>query len=269
MAEYFKKISLSLNIKDDDIKKAVKKIDDTVDKETKKNGLDIKSLSKAFTTGVFARFLKSLKDLFSDAITRLNEESKHMFLTDAEVRDRKMTYGLSSSESYGISQAEDITGVSFEDMLMYGDSTQKELFVEAARKTSQFYEETMSADFIKKQLEYQTEMKLLRIEMEHELIGFFMEHKDEIVKVMELGMTFMGFSMDALSWIVDLLGNNERSDYARTRETQSILNSYTSNNRSNSVSFVNNFNAANGDTSQFANMSNIIYKQTIDALNRG
>ena len=269
MNEYFKKIKLDVDVDDNSIKKSVNKIDETIEKETKKNGIDIKSLSKSFATGVFARFLKSLKDLFSDAITRLNEESKHMFLTDAEVRDRKMTYGLSSSESYGISQAEDITGVSFEDMMMYGDPTQKELFAEAARKTAQFYEETMSADFIKKQLEYQTEMKLLRIEMEHELIGFFMEHKDQIVKVMELGMTFMGFTMDALGWIIDLFSDEERSDVTRTRETQSILNSYTANNKSNTVSFVNNFNAANGDTSQFANMSNTIYKQTIDALNRG
>lgn len=243
---------------------------DEIDVGEKDKKFDTRKKSwQAMLLGAASKFLHSLKKTLSSALDRLQEMTKYSFMTDSSIRDMKLSYGLSSSQAYGMSQALEVMGIGSIEDLMWADSQQLELFKKAFDKYTQYYEDTMSPEYIAKQLEYQTEMKMFKMDVEHEIIGFLMDNKETIMKFMEFGMEFMEAMLTLVGGIFDAFSDEARTENQRNRETQSILSSYTSNNNSRTVSQNNTFNIAQNDTSKMANFANTVYKQTIEALDRG
>lgn len=233
---------------------------------------------KSFTKDTFLKGFKSITtDLlngitstFKDAWTELKEITKFSTMTDDSVRSLKLGYGFSSSQAYGYSQALNATGMSSMEDLMWANSTQLEQFRKAFDKYSEYYEQTITDDFVEKQIEFQSEMMMFKQDLTNEVIGFYMDNKDTIITCMDSLITFSEYTIKALGWIVKYFGGNDRSQEIKIRDTQSIISSYTKSNTTNNINTTNNFNNVDSsDKTWLTNSVQLAYKQQIAALNQG
>lgn len=273
MNEYFKKIKIGFEYAQD---KSLEVVGKSITKafENSEIGKVIAAGFNAHISGQnpliasFNQFIESFSDVINSAIDRMDTILDYSQMTDAQVRDLKLSYGFSSSEAYGYSTAMDIMGFSSMEDLMYANEQQLSQFRASFEKYSNYYTELYDSGYFEKLQEYQVEMKEFRLDMEHEVIDFFMEHKDTIMATMEIVMTVSDFIMDALGWIVDFLGGDSgRSDTERARETQSILNSYVNASKSTNVNIANQFtNIQPEDTTWLANSGQLTFRQIIKAL---
>lgn len=215
-------------------------------------------------------FLTKMKDVFTSALDRLSDMTKFSKMTDSSVRDLKLGYGFSSSQAYGYTQALDVMGFSSMEDLMYADQQQIDLFRKSFEKYTSYYEETMTPEYVEKQMEYQVAMKEFKLDLEHSVIDFFMENQDTIMGLMDFSMDFFEFVMSALDWIVKALGDDERSQREKDRESASILNSYVTNSKSTKVNMNNTYNGVSkSDQTWLQNSSQMAYKQLVEQLNQG
>ena len=128
------------------------------------------------------------------------------------------------------------------------NDTQKSKFQEIMTKYSEKYEQLYDSGFFDKYLQFQIEMEEFKLDMQMEIIEFFMENKNTIKKFMELSMSAMEFIVNALGWLMDFFGGSEQtSDEEKLANINDIIGSYTSNNGVINQTFSNN-NTFNGTT---------------------
>lgn len=242
----------------------------TADEDKAKRTQSLQTSLKGMLMGVATSFLGQLKGVLSGALNELSSMTDFSKMTNAEVRELKLGYGFSSSQAYGYTQAMSAMGFSSMEDLMWADSQQLELFRKAFDKYTQYYEETMTPEYVAKQFEYQVAMKEFKMDLQNSVISFFMDHKDTIMKLMDFSMKFMEAVMTLLGSIVDGFSSRGRAESSRARETSSILNAYTSNARTTNVNQTNNFNnVSRQDQTWLQNSTQFAFKQVIEQLDRG
>lgn len=193
-------------------------------------------------------FLSSIGNLFKDAWSELGTMLQSSLLTNANTRENAFNYGFSASESYGFDKAKQMLGIQSEEDLWYMNDTQKSKFQEIMTKYSEKYEQLYDSGFFDKYLQFQIEMEEFKLDMQMEIIEFFMENKNTIKKFMELSMSAMEFIVNALGWLMDFFGGSEQtSDEEKLANINDIIGSYTSNNGVVNQTFSNN-NTFNGTT---------------------
>lgn len=192
-------------------------------------------------------FLASIGNLFKDAWGELGTMLQSSLLTNANTRKNAFNYGFSASESYGFDKAKQMLGIQDEEDLWYMNDTQKNKFQEIMTKYSEKYEQLYDSGFFDKYLEFQIEMEEFKLDMQMEIVEFFMENKNTIKKFMEISMDAMQFIVDALSWLMDVIsGREQTSDEKKIANINDIISGYTSTSNV-STSFTNN-NTFNGTT---------------------
>lgn len=193
-------------------------------------------------------FLSSIGNLFKDAWSELGTMLQSSLLTNSNTRENAFNYGFSASESYGFDKAKQMLNIQTEEDLWYMNDTQKSKFQEIMTKYSEKYEQLYDSGFFDKYLQFQIEMEEFKLDMQMEIIEFFMENKNTIKKFMELSMSAMEFIVNALGWLMDFFGGNEQtSDEEKLANINDIIGSYTSNNAVVNQTFSNN-NTFNGTT---------------------
>lgn len=198
-------------------------------------------------SGLAQSFLTGIGNVFKDAWNELNTMMQSSLLTNANTRENAFNYGFSASESYGFDKAKQMLGIQSEEDLWYMNDTQKNKFQEIMTKYAEKYEELYNSGFFDKYLEYQIEMEEFKLDMQMEIIEFFMENKNTIKEFMELSMDAMEFIVDALSWLMNFFGGSEQtSDEEKIANINDIIAGYSSNTIV-SQSFNNN-NTFNGTT---------------------
>lgn len=191
--------------------------------------------------------LTGLKNIFTDAWAEMKSMMSAGLLTNAATRENVFGYGMSASESYGFEQAKSMLGISSEEDLWYMNEQQSQKFQEIMSRYAQKYEELSDRGFFDKLLDFQIESQEFQLDMKMEVIEFFMDNKDTIMRSFEIMMWGMETIVNLLDGIFGLLSpDDSTSDEARTANINSILREYTSNNQS---SFVQNNNTTfNGAT---------------------
>ena len=209
----------------------------------------------------------SITSAFKSAITEMKSMLEFSQLSNKDTRDLAFQYGFSANEAYGYTKALDLVGLKDMEDLYYANEQELRQFRDAFEKYSNKYAELYDSGFFETMQEYQYEMEDFKLEMQTEIIKFFMDNKDTIkagmIAIMEIAKTLLNI----LSWVVKLAGGS--SD--RVLSDSEILNQYNqTTNRNNSVSINNNFNGiGEGDEAELANMGNVTYKQVIQALTGG
>lgn len=229
----------------------------------------IGNLKTQFVDGVSkiaSDFLSSIGKLFKDAWKELDTMLQSSLLTNSNTRQNAFTYGFDASESYGFDKAKEMLNIQNEEDLFYMDDTQQNKFQEIMTKYSEKYDKLYDSGFFDKYLEFQIEMKEFKLDMQMEIIEFFMDNKDTIKKFMELTMSAMEFIVEALGWLMNNLGGpSETSDENKLSNINDIINSYSSNNSTVTQSFNNN-NTFNGNTdSQKEAYLNMLNAQMVGA----
>lgn len=274
MKEFFKTIKLNFDTSDS-LKKLRKELSEVKMPDFGKMFLGdgdpkrVKEL-EGLVSNVTSKSLDKLKSILDDALDELSDITKYSRMTDAEVRELKLGYGFSSSQAYGYDKAMGMLGIGSMEDLMWADSQQLAQFRRLFEKYSNYYEETMTPEYVEKQLEYQVAMEEFKLDLQNSVISFFLENQDTIMSLMDLSIDFMKFVTMALGNILKAFSNGGRSENARDRETSSILSSYTSNTKNTNINQTNNFNnVSKQDQTWLQNSSQLAYKQLVEQYNRG
>ena len=193
-------------------------------------------------------FLSSISDLFKEAWDELDTMLQSSLLSNVNTRENIFSYGFSASESYGFDKAKQMLGIQSEEDLMYMNDAQKLKFEEVMTKYSEKYAALYDSGFFDKYLDFQIEMEEFKLDMQMEIIEFFMENKDTIKKFMEFSMSAMEFIVEALSWLMDFFDRSKQTaDEVKLSNINDIISSYTSNSTIVNQNFNNN-NTFNGST---------------------
>lgn len=217
-------------------------------------------------SGLADSFLSSIGNLFKEAWSELDTMLQNSLLSNANTRENAFTYGFSASESYGFDKAKQMLGIQSEEDLMYMNDTQKSKFEEVMTKYSEKYGTLYDSGFFDKYLEFQIEMEEFKLDMQMEIIEFFMANKGTIKKFMELSMNAMEFIVEALGWLMDFFGGSEQTtDEDKLSNINDIIGGYTSNSTNVSQSFNNNNTFNGGTDSQRTAYLDMLSAQMVEA----
>lgn len=201
-------------------------------------------------SGIASSFLSSIGNLFKNAWGELNVMLQSSLLTNSNTRENAFKYGFSPAESYGFDKAKNMLGIQSDEDLIYMEDLQKQKFQEIMSKYADKYNQLYDSGFFDKYLEFQIEMEEFKLDMQMEIVEFFMQNKDTIIQFMEISMKAMEFIVAALGWLMDnFFEDSPTSDKVKAANMNDIIKGYTTNNKINNVSQTfNNNGTFNGTT---------------------
>ena len=219
----------------------------------------------------------TLTDFFKDTFKAAKERILDMasydlansLFTNASAREQALKYGITDpAQNYALSQAMRELGMSSEEDLMFMNPAQQEKFAERMGYWSGKYTELANKDFFRTVQEFQLEWSEFKYDMELGMIEFFMQNKDTIKQVMEVGMQFMEGTLTLLGSILDFL-QISRSDSQRTAASMEIVRNYTSRTNTTNVNINNTLNPSSQvltDKQMLSQAGQLSYAQLIEAL---
>lgn len=275
MDEYFKKIMLSFVPDSESLNLVKTKLGDSLTHAFQDSPIG-KTLATGFTSALKGdNFLKSMFmtafDEFAKIVDNALDELDNMLefsqLSSEKTREYAFGYGMSSSQAYGFEKAMQLVGLSSEEDLWYMNPQEQRQFYEAMTKYSERYSQLYDQGFFETLQEYQYEMEEFKLDMQLEVIEFFMDNKDTIMTVLKFLMSAGEFIVKALGWIVDFFNMGERSTSQRTADTMDIINSHSISNSQTNVKIDNTFNnVSKSDQTWLANAGAMTYEQVVRAL---
>lgn len=272
MNEYAKGIDLSLDFSD----VTKKTLMDVVNKFKEANkgfvGTQLKNFGKSFTntlTGKLATigtdFAQSLKTLFKDSWTELNNMLKWSRLTNQEVRNQAFQYGFDPAQNYAFSKVSDLMGISGLEDIAYMNQQQRDKFFEKFNEYSDRYAQLYDSGFFDTLEQYNWEMEEFKEDLQYSVIEFFVNNKDTIKAILNLLMTLAKAVTSLAGW---LLGTGSRSEEEKLAESRRILGLTTSNttNNNSNIRINNTFNGVSQqDRSWLQNAGTMTYEQFLRA----
>lgn len=209
-------------------------------------------------------FIRNLKNTFKEAWEELHTMLQFSQLSNRNTRDLAFRYGFNSSQAYGFSQAMSAVGLQDETALMFADPQQKQQFVEAFKKYTTQYAELYDSGFFRELQEYEYEMRMFKMDVTHELVGFFMSHKDTIMQAMQALIKIAEVTIGIMSWLEETFNVNPDKNIASTSD---VISQYTQTSKNTDIKFYNNFNNVTRQDEQWiSNAGATAYKQLIEAV---
>ena len=256
-----------------DIDKTKFSYDDSLDMASmgKGKGMSVGGVALTGLKAIGLAFLAGLKNVFTDAIDGMKDALEFSQLSNSQTRDLMFSYGLNNAQAYGLTQAQELVGVeSFEDM-MYMNPQERSQFIEAFQKYTEKYDELYESGFFEDMQDFQYEMKDFKLEMQHDVMKFFVENKDLIKAGMKAIIQIAEWIVKFFGSIVDAFSSGGRSDSERSAAVSDIISNYTNTNTTNNNSTTNNntfnINSQNGQWSR--EVGQILYGQQIVAYEGG
>lgn len=214
-------------------------------------------------------------DMFDKALEKLDDiagyDLQNTTVFNQEALSLATDYGLTGSDAYAAQKASEQLGYGSVDTLIDNlwnmNDKQREQFNEYMQMYRQSYEN--DKELATNYQQFKFEWQKFQEELQMDLLEWFSNNKDTIKSAMELLISFMKSTLEMLSTIASVFGNEtERSDIAKTSATTDIINSYKNSNTSN-VSVSNTFNVSGGmnqSNSELKNAGSTIYKQIMKAF---
>lgn len=225
---------------------------------------NLKTMVLQGLSNIAKSFLSNLANTFTDAWVELDNMLNSLLLTNSTTRENAFTYGFSAAESYGFETAKQMLGIQSEEDLWYMNSDQQEHFVDIMTKYSEKYSQLYDSGFFDKYLDFQIEMQEFKLDMQMEVIEFFMDNKDTIKKFLEFGMSAMEYIIKFVDWIMGNQGPTEHED--RIANVNEYLQSYVSSTHQTVNQSFSNTNSFYGTTdSQREAYLNMLSAQMIEA----
>lgn len=217
-------------------------------------------------TDFFKETFKAAKERILDMASY---DLANSLFTNASARQQALKYGITDpAQNYALSQAMRELGMSSEEDLMFMNPAQQEKFAERMGYWSGKYTELANKDFFRTVQEFQLEWSEFKYDMELGMIEFFMQNKDTIKQVMEVGMQFMEGVLTLLSSILDFF-QISRSDSQRHAASMEIVRNYTSRTNTTNVNINNTLHPSSQvltDKQMLSQAGQLSYAQLIEAL---
>lgn len=274
LADYLKKVNLSVGIDDQSVDDAAKKLDKAINKATESG------LKKAFDKSIDffgGKLLKTamkigdtvkqfLIDSFNDGWKEIENLVSYSTLSNENMRNLAFTYGFTSAEAYGFDKAKKLLGFQSEEDLMFAEPWQQQKFQEVMTRFADNYNSLYSKDFFEKYLEFQYEWAEFKQDVLLDFTKFFIANKDLI----KSGMTGILRILDVVSnisdWLTDKLGLGSSLVNSNISDTvNNIVNSGY--NKNVTVTQNNNFTNVPGQSNtNYENPGESTYEQIIKAI---
>ncbi len=265
--------------KDIETLKSLRKMLKELEESTKstENVNVVRKLIKDKLGDMFESIGDALTDFFKETLKAAKERILEMasydlansLFTNASARQQALKYGIMDpAQNYALSQAMSELGMSSEEDLMFMNPAQQEKFAERMGYWSGKYTELANKDFFRTVQEFQLEWSEFKYDMELGMIEFFMQNKDTIKQVMEVGMQFMEGVLTLLSSILDFF-QISRSDSQRHAASMEIVRNYTSRTSTTNVNINNTLNPSSQvltDKQMLSQAGRLSYAQLIEAL---
>lgn len=221
-----------------------------------------------FAVNKVSEGLELLKETFKQSFEKLNQLLSTAYLSNAQTRENLFMYGMSASESYGLSRALEFVGISDIEDVMWLNADQQKAFQDKLLLETKRYEKLYDSGYFKTLQQFQYDMANFRDDVEYEFMNFFIENKDTIMKLMELTAYSARTGVKILSKLVGGIGvGSTMSDAQRSAQTKELI--YGKGNTTN-VNIDNTFNnVAKSDQTWLANAGEMTYEQLIRALKKG
>ncbi len=237
---------------------------------------DFKSKMKELGEDIADELIGFLKDIFSDAIKRMNEMATFDFanslMFNRSAFEQSMQYGIMDpSQNYALSQAMSFHGLSNEEDMMYwlSNPRNRDIFAETIGRYTSQYNKLANKDFFRNIQEFQLEWKKFKEELAFSLIEFFMNNKDLIKSVMTKGIVFMEKTLVLLGKLMDFFSRG-RSDFEKESAASDIINSYMTTSSKNTNVNINNTmypsSQVLSDKSMLEHAGELSYAQLINVL---
>lgn len=218
---------------------------------------------QTLTTNFVNDTIDTMKSFFSDAIDEMKNMLEYSQLSSSRTRELAFGYGLSSSEAYGWDTAMKMLGFSSEEDLFYANAQELSQFRKAFEKYSSYYTELYNSGFFETMQQYQFEMQDFKLQMQQDLIRFFVDNKDSITSAMKGILTITEWVVKGFSWF---MGDSS----SKVASTADVVSQYITTNQASSnanLNVTNNFN--NVDSSTAGTISSEVnneYRQIIMRL---
>ena len=274
LADYLKKVNLSVGIDEQSIDDTAKKLDKSIDKATEGG------LKKAFdkTVDYFGgKLLKTvikigdtvkqfLIDGFKDGWKEIQNLVSYSTLSNANMRNLAFTYGFTSAEAYGFDKAKELLGFQSDEDLMFAEPWQQQKFQEVMTKFADNYNSLYSEDFFEKYLEFQYEWAEFKQDVLLDFTKFFIANKDLIKSGMNGILKILEVVSNISDWLTDQLGLGSSLINSNFSDTvNNIVNSGY--NKSVTVTQNNNFTNVPGQSNTYyENPGEVTYEQIIKAI---
>ena len=166
-----------------------------------------KSINNAFKTTL--GFSLSIKDTFNDILSEIGkmlDKNTGMatygisssLVTNATARETQMRYGLSSGQTYAMTQTMGMLGMQNEEDLIFMNTSQQAVFTQFMGTYSAWYNKLSSSGVLEDIQKMQLEFSMFKQEIAVELLSWIAENKDTI-------MTALVVVMNATKWLVELV----------------------------------------------------------------
>lgn len=190
--------------------------------------------------------LDKLKDILEKAWKELGNILNFSKLSNETTRNLRFSYGFSSAQAYGFTQAKNMLGLTSDEDLMYMNSQEKEQFLSAFNKYTEKYDRLYDQGFFTQLQEYQVEMAEFKQDVLLEFAQFFIENKDVLKTAMQGIIKMTEIVVSGLAWLVSKAGGPSIGT------SSDIINNYGS--KTVSVRVDNTFNGvARDNATQFEN----------------
>jgi len=246
------------------------------DNKPRDNNL-IRNLVKDKLSSTLESLSDNLKDFFTDTFNEAKERIFDMASYDLEnsmfsnstARNQTLKYGLTNpAENYALTQSMSELGMNSEEDLMYMNENQRDKFAERMGYWTSKYQELANKDFFATVQNFALEWNEFKTEFQLDFIEFFIQNKDTIQTVMNVGLQFMESTLNILSDILNFL-QISRSDSQKNAASMEVIRNYSNNATSNKVTINNTLNPASQvltDKSMLEQAGRLSYSQIIEAL---
>lgn len=211
---------------------------------------------------------KFITDTFKDAIAELKNMSSYNYGTslfqNSNSRQSALTYGLNSSNAYGLDKAMAFMNISsLEDTFMF-NKNQQELFADLIGRYTDKYNSLNNSGFFEKWDQFTVQFKLFKEDVMYDMMDFIMDNRDTIKAGFNAGITLMKSMLVILGKIGAILGT-DRSQYEKDMATSNIISNYTKSSKSLTIN--NSFNGVQtANRTELINAGELTYAQVKQVL---
>lgn len=216
---------------------------------------------------------KTVKEGWKELTTMASYSLGSSLFQNSASRSTALTYGTSNAESYALNKAMNTLNLQSEEDLYYMNQNQQTVFAQEISKWTKFYEDAESSGLFDSIEEMNLEFKRFKDDMMIEITEFIMENKDEIMNAIRVIVNALKTIVKVVSSILSFMtiDTGPTSAAERNAKTSDIISNYSyGGNRSVKISVDNTFNGVSAnDKNTLMNASELVYKQTIEAIKGG
>lgn len=149
--------------------------------------------------------------LISNAFKEINNMRDYLYMTNSDIREMKLTYGLTDSEAYAMSKMDEIMEFNSLEDKLWMTNKQQDTYIKGIEKLTRVFEDTMydNKDLADAMTEFQVDLEVLKIQLLIPFMTLITDNKDLLIDLMNSVIDFIPIVTD---FIHDKISSKEAKE---------------------------------------------------------